>query len=145
MVSAGSFPDVQVGDGYPHQIRGKRGCFRCVDVYTIYIKHAMPRIFVRTFLCIFQRLERPFLRGGVRPCLPNAGTAPAGRPGQEGSSYWAGAPDGMKPRSMGGGLTSTSSPDGINMGTICASRTTILAVSFLIFLISSGTRNGSAI
>ena len=24
MVSAGAFPDVKVGDGYPHQIRGER-------------------------------------------------------------------------------------------------------------------------
>ena len=72
VVSARAFSNVQVGDGYPHQIRGERGCFRCVDVYTIYIKHTMPRILIRTFLRILQRLERPFLRGSVRPRLPDA-------------------------------------------------------------------------
>ena len=44
MVSAGTFPDVQVRDGYPHQIWGEKCCFRCVDVYTIHIKHTMPRL-----------------------------------------------------------------------------------------------------
>ena len=32
----------------------------------------MPRILIRALLGILQRLERPFLRGGVRPRLPDA-------------------------------------------------------------------------
>lgn len=55
----------------------------------------------------------------------SSGTALAGRHGQGSSSCWAWGTDGMKLRAMGGGLISTSSPDGIDMGITCASPTTI--------------------
>ena len=71
MVSTGSFPDVQVGDGYSHQIRLER-CRPGVHRLPGFIKHGMPRILIRTFLCVIQRLERPFLRRSVRPRLPDA-------------------------------------------------------------------------
>ncbi len=71
MVSAGAFPDVQVGDGYPHQVRPE--C-RCFGIYRFpgLIKHGISRIIIRTFLRILQRLERPFLRGCVCPGLADA-------------------------------------------------------------------------
>ena len=65
------FPDVQVGDGHPHKVRLE--CRRPgIHRLPRFIKHGMPRIFVRTLLGVPQRLERPFLRGCVRPRLPDA-------------------------------------------------------------------------
>ena len=60
MVSARAFPDVKVGDGYPHQVRLER-CRPGVHRFSSFVKYRIPRIFIRTFPRILQRLERPFL------------------------------------------------------------------------------------
>ena len=66
-----SFPDVKVGDGYPHQIRLERCCLGVHRLPRL-IKHRILRILIRTFLCVLQHFKRPFLRGCVCPSFPDA-------------------------------------------------------------------------
>ena len=67
-----SFADVKVGNADLHEERhgGRRrrsSCFRCVDVYTVYIKHTISRILIRAFLGVCQPLESSDLGFAVRP------------------------------------------------------------------------------
>ena len=61
----------QIPDADLHEERNRRRgigcCFRCVDVYTVYIEHTISRIGIRALLGVLQDLIRAFLRFGVRP------------------------------------------------------------------------------
>ena len=71
-----AFADIEVCDADLHEKRNIRSgesiCFRCVDVYTVYIEHTISRIVIRALLGILQNLERSFLRLGVRPAITDA-------------------------------------------------------------------------
>ena len=71
IVGARAFSDVQVRDGYPYQIRLER-CRPGVHRFPGFIKHRIAGVLIRTLLCVLQRLERPFLRLGICPGLPDA-------------------------------------------------------------------------
>ncbi len=70
------FADIKVGDGNPHEERNIRrdgsSCFRCVDVYTFYIKHTISRIGISALFGVLQNLVRAFLRLGISPGLTDA-------------------------------------------------------------------------
>ena len=72
-----SSSDIEVGDGDPHKERHlgrcrRSSCFRCVYVYTVYIKHTISRILIGALLGILKDFIRAFLRLGVRPGLTDA-------------------------------------------------------------------------
>ena len=73
IVSPRAFTDVQIRNADFYKERNFDSCcFRCVDVYTIYIKHTVSRIGVSAFLGVIQNLERTFLRLGIRLGLTDA-------------------------------------------------------------------------
>lgn len=70
VVSTRFFPDIQIGNGYPHQIRFE--CCLGVHRFSGFIKHTVSRISICTFLCILQKLKRAFLRGCICPCFADS-------------------------------------------------------------------------
>lgn len=76
IVRSRSFADVEVCDGDANEERNIRrdgsSCFRCVDVYTVYIEHTISRISIRAFLGVLKDFIRTFLRFGILPCLTDA-------------------------------------------------------------------------
>ena len=64
------FADIEVGDADLYKERNLCGCcVRCIDVYTVYIKHTISRIGISALLGVGEDLVCAFLRLAVRPGL----------------------------------------------------------------------------
>ena len=68
-IDTGSFPNVQIRDGYPNQIRLKRLLLPLIQHLAGLIKHGVSSILIRTLLCISKAVERSLLRCRIRPGL----------------------------------------------------------------------------
>ena len=68
-----SFPDIQIRDGYLHQIRRKTasGSRSSIDSLPRFVVYRIPRILIRTLLSIGKHFERPFLGLRICPGLPD--------------------------------------------------------------------------